>query len=369
MPSTRIFSVLKILLLTWSMAAAVAHAAADGGSPRTLSAAEQAFAQAVSTARAIPLAHVTALLGQAQKSERVSKLMQPVNADDASRRPRSWSDYRRRFVDGVRIAKGAVFWRQHRDVLEAAATQYGVPASIIVAIMGVETMYGQHTGNFPVLDTLYTLAFHYPEPAREPRVQLFRDQLADLMALDHAGQLDARGSKGSFAGAVGLPQFMPGSILRFARDGDGDGRIDLYASVADAVASVANFLREHGWQQDLPVFAPVTLPEQAQALAAHGLVAVLDWPQLQAAGASRIKTGNDSHDDGGAAPLWQQHPLGVVPLVDEAAQSTEYRVATVNFYALTQYNRSYFYAAAVADLAQTLEALRLARVRASNNTP
>jgi len=237
-----------------------------------------------------------------------------------------------------------------------------VPASVVVAIIGVETLYGQHTGNFPVLDTLYTLAFHHPEPARPARVALFREQLADLIELDYARELDARLSKGSFAGALGLAQFMPGSIRRFARDGDGDGRIDLSTSAADAIASVANFLREHGWQQSLPVFAPVTLPDDVQSLLTHGLHATLDWPALQAAGA-RLDKAEETLQ---APAAWQSHPLGVIALVEEGATDnatqtptqplTQYRVATPNFYALTHYNRSYFYAAAVADLAQALEA-------------
>jgi len=336
---------LKAALLIWMMLGAN-FVAAQTPSVRTLSAEEQVFAQTLAQTRTVPLVHVTQLLGQAKTVERVRTLIQPARPGE---RRRSWVDYRQRFVEIKRIARGRVFWQQHRAAIDAAAKQTGVPASIIVAIIGVETLYGQQTGDFPVLDTLYTLAFHHPEPARPERVQLFREQLADLIELDYSGQLDARRSKGSYAGALGLPQFMPVSIKRFARDGDGDGRIDLFNSAADAVASVAHFLREHGWQKDLPVFAPVTLPEHAEDLATHGLEPTSSWQDLQAQGAR-------THE---RAPLWQQHKIGVIALVDEIAQTSEYRTATPNFFVLTQYNRSYFYAAAVADLAQALEAARM----------
>jgi len=342
----------KMLLETAALALGMliwaAVSVAQTVSLHPLSPEEQGFAQTLAQTRAVPLAHVTELLGLAKVNARVRTLIQPARA--ANPVPRRWSIYRQRFVGRVHVARGLAFWRQHRAVLNRASAQYGVPPSIIVAIIGVETLYGQHVGNFPVLDALYTLGFHHPEPARPERVQLFREQLADLIELDYTGLIDARRSKGSFAGALGLAQFLPGSLKRFARDGDGDARIDLFHSEADAIASVANFLREHGWQQDLPVFAPVTLPDAADALATHGLTATLSWQDLQARGA--VATNHAS----GATPLWQQHMLGVVPLVDEVTQITEYRTATPNFYVLTQYNRSYFYAAAVADLAQALDA-------------
>jgi len=314
---------------------------AQSGAPRTLPPAEKTFVQALAQTHAVPLDHATALLSQARVNARVRTLIQPAQGKTR----RSWPAYRQRFVSRLHIDQGLAFWQRHRAVLDAASAQTGVPASIIVAIIGVETLYGGNTGKFSVLNALYTLAFHHPEPARPERVRLFREQLADLIELDHAGVLDARRSRGSFAGAVGLPQFLPGSIKRFARDGDGDGRIDLLNSPADAIASVANFLREHGWQAGLPVFTPVTLPESADALATRGLVATLDWQDLQAAGARSQDT----------EAAWQQHRLGVIGLVDEVADTVEYRTVTPNFYALTQYNRSYFYAAAVADLAQALE--------------
>src|SRR5699024_3424978 len=186
----------------------------------------------------------------------------------------------------VRIKAGTEFWQQHQDQLEKVERTYGVPASIIVAIIGVETIYGRFTGDFRVLDALATLGFRYPDPSRPERSQLFRDQLADLAQLHHEQKLDAYSVTGSFAGAMGLPQFMPGSLLRYAIDGDGDGKIDLLNNAADAIASVAAFLRYHGWTPGLPIFAPVQLPDHAADLVDGGIDPSLNWQTLVEHGAS-----------------------------------------------------------------------------------
>jgi len=329
----------SLLILTTGLGLPLVHAAP--GQPSFSANTLLPFAQQIAVTRG--------LLQDARVNATVARLIASAAPQSA---PRAWPPYRQRFVEPVRIRAGVAFWRAHAATLRQAQARYGVPAAVIVAIIGVETLYGRQTGNFRVLDTLATLALQYPAPERLDRVQLFRDQLADLIELHLAGHLDATTLQGSFAGAIGLPQFMPGSIKRYAVDGDGDGRIDLHASVADIVMSVANFLREHGWLPGLPVFAPVTLPDDPAALVTGGLTATLDWPQLQAAGAV-IKTA--TADTG-----WQRAPLGVINLVDERTgrtptrTPTQYRVATPNFFALTQYNRSYFYAAAVADLAAAL---------------
>src|SRR5690606_19817691 len=302
-----------------------------------------AFAKQVSDRRGVPQAHVLSLLQEAQYNATAARLMSPSK----TRIRRSWVTYRNRFVEPIRIGNGERFWRQHASDLARTEQAYGVPASIIVAIIGVETLYGRHTGDFRVLDALATLGFRYPDPDRPERAHMFRNQLADLISLDYRGKLNARHVTGSFAGAMGLPQFMPGSLKRYATDGDQDGRIDLHQSPSDAIASVARFLRLHGWQPNVPVFAPVQPPADAQRWVDGGLTPNLSWAQLRDAGA-RLQTGTG--DDG-----WQQHPLGMVNLVDEPRNTVEYRVGTPNFFALTQYNRSYFYASSVADLAQELE--------------
>jgi membrane-bound lytic murein transglycosylase B len=239
--------------------------------------------------------------------------------------------------------------------LDRASSEYGVPASVIVSIIGIETLYGRDTGNFRVLDALATLGFRYPDESRPERSQLFRDQLADLIELHHHKILDALSVQGSYAGAMGLPQFMPGSLIRYAADGDKDGRIDLLSNPTDAIASVGRFLNLHGWVPGLPVFAPVILPADAGKLVAGGLSPTLDWAELRAQGASiRVRTLAPASGTEAATTKWQRHKVGVVDLLDEPRNLSEYRTATPNFFAITHYNRSYFYAAAVADLAQEL---------------
>jgi membrane-bound lytic murein transglycosylase B len=319
----------------------------------------QAYALEVSESRNIPLKHVEGLLKNAEYNATAARLMTPSK----TRVRRSWVTYRNRFVEPVRINAGVEFWNEHRPTLDKTFRDYGVPPSVIVAIIGVETIYGRNTGNFRVLDALTTLGFRYPDSSRPERSQLFRDQLADLIQLDYEKKLDAREVQGSFAGAIGLPQFMPGSLMRYAVDGNNDGRIDLSDSVEDAIASVASFLRMHGWQPGLPVFAPLVLPDNPQSLVVGGLYPTLDWTTLQRQGAKiRPTAGNQleqkprttamAANSGDAA--WKQYKLGVVDLPDEPRNLAEYRSGTPNFFAITHYNRSYFYATSVADLAQAL---------------
>ncbi len=312
----------------------------------------EAFAEEVARVRSLPLAHVRGLLLEARYSATAARLMAPSQ----TRIRRSWVTYRNRYVEPVRIRAGQQFWQENAGQLAKTQQAWGVPASIIVAIIGVETIYGRYTGDFRVLDALATLGFRYPDASRPERSHLFRNQLADLIQLDYAGQLNARSVTGSFAGAMGLPQFMPGSLMRYAADGDRDGTIDLHGSTPDAIESVARFLRLHGWVPGLPVFAPVTLPLNPGALVTGGLEPTLTWSQLQSAGAQAR---------GQAAAQWQQHPLGMVNLIDEPRNTVEYRVGTPNFFAITHYNRSYFYASSVADLARELEQ-RMGQTHASN---
>lgn len=293
-------------------------------------------------------ARLGSILAQARNHPGIARAILPAAAmPPAQRTPRSWSRYRDRFVEPIRIRHGLSFWQQHADILQRASQQYGVPENIIVAIIGVETLYGRHTGNYRTLDALYTLGFHYPDPARPDRQQMFRDNLADFLVWTlKEDNIDPLQVRGSYAGAIGLPQFMPSSLRRYAVDGDGDGHIDLLGNPADAIMSVANFLVRHGWQPGLPVFAPAKLPDQPHLLVDGGLTPTLDWSRLKQAGAAAEQAN------------WQQHPLGIIDLKDEVLEHTSYRVATPNFFALTQYNRSYFYATAVADLAAALQDAR-----------
>lgn len=301
------------------------------------------YARAVSAQRNVPLPEVEALLRDAQYNATVVRLSTPRHRHVR----RSWVTYRKRFVDPIRIRDGIGFWKQHKAFLDATAASYGVPQSILVAIIGVETVYGRQTGNFRVLDALATLGFRNPDTERPQRSAMFRDQLADLIQLDNEKKVDARTLEGSYAGAVGLPQFMPGSLIRFAVDGNHDGVVDVRGEPNDAIASVANYLRQHGWVPGLPVFAPVILPKSADSLATTtGLQPDQDWPHLKSQGAT-IRHGAGS-------TRWTEYPLGVIDLVDEPRNLDEYRTATPNFFAITHYNHSYFYAASVADLAQAI---------------
>lgn len=312
---------------------------------RKLSADRNTFITQVSERHAIPKAHIEKLLATATVDDRVIRLMTPKGS--GGRVTRAWQSYRNRFVEPIRLRKGTAFWDANRQVLSRAEKTYGVPAAVITAIIGVETVYGEQTGSFRVMDALYTLGFHHPEPNRPEKSQMFRNQLAALLDLDYRDKVDANAATGSFAGAIGLPQFMPVSIEHYAIDGDNDGHIDLRYSTQDAILSVANYLAKHGWRADAPVFAPVTLPAGAASLVDGGLEPTFTWSQLQSRGAT-LRPGAQGGN-------WQTgKELGVIDLRDEIRGSNEYRTATSNFFAITKYNRSYFYAASVADLAHGL---------------
>lgn len=303
----------------------------------------QTWANELSSLQSIPLGEIEELLKSAQYNAQAARLMAPSKGGVK----RSWSTYKNRFIEPIRLKAGLAFWQQHEADIQRSAEQYGIPPEIIVSIIGVETIYGNYTGDFKVLDALLTLGFSYPDNSRPERGQLFRDQLADFIVLHHQGKLNAHEAKGSFAGAMGLPQFMPSSLMRYAVDADGDGNIDLHHSIPDITASVANFLIVHGWQPGLPVFAPVTLEAtQAKNLVDGGLKPLLNWQQLQQAQAIKAAP-NPSQ-------AWIEQPLGVIDLAEQSQGTAEYRLATPNFFAITSYNRSYFYAATVADFAQLL---------------
>lgn len=255
----------------------------------------------------------------------------------ASPQVRSWKTYRSRFVEPKRIAAGLAFWQQHAAAITRASAQYGVPEEIIVAIIGVETIYGKHMGDFETLSALTTLAFDYP-----PRAALFRSQLEELFLLAREEGRSPRSYSGSFAGALGLPQFLPGSIRRYAVNFDGDDRVDLNTPV-DAIGSVANFLAAHGWVQGGPIVAPAQIDDTAAA----ALIALGIKPQKLPSEMVGLVTRPD-------AP---QEAAALIDLITPE-QATEYWLGYQNFYVITRYNRSSFYAMAVHDLAQALKARR-----------
>ena len=271
----------------------------------------------------------------ARYSSAVERYMQPPIAFGQ----RNWLEYRDRYLDDARVQSGALFMRSHQAAMERAQREFGVPPEIIAAIIGVETHYGRITGNFRTLDALVTLSFDYLR-----RAEYYRQQLTEFFLLVREQNSDPRAIKGSFAGALGLPQFMPGSIRSYAVDFDGDGRVDLTNSAADAIGSVASFLVAHGWQRDTPILFDATADEATIDALGRGINAAVTWSDALAAGVE------------GDVPLPLDAPVLVIdlPILNAGDSERLYRVGTVNFSALLHYNRSYFYASAVVELSRAI---------------
>lgn len=262
-------------------------------------------------------------------------------------KPKIWDEYRLRFVEPRRIQAGVKFWQDNADVLTKASQQFGVPKEIIVAIIGVETVYGRNPGGFRVIDALTTLSFDYPHTGNN-RAPFFRAQLEDYLLFVRESELDVFEVKGSYAGAIGMPQFMPGSWRRYAIDYDQDGKIDLRNNSVDAIGSVANFLHLHGWVNQQPTHFPLQLVgPPPESLLAAGIEPQWTIAQLDAAGLPSDSTINP------------QLKLALIDLPNGDAPPV-YVLGTQNFYTITRYNRSSFYAMSVIELAQAIDrAMRL----------
>jgi membrane-bound lytic murein transglycosylase B len=268
--------------------------------------------------------------------------------------PKNWQAYRARFVEPVRINAGVAFWDSYADALARAEKEYGVPAEIIIGILGVESMFGRNVGKFRVLDVLTTLGFAYPDtPNRAARMEYFRSELESALLFARESGIDPFTLRGSYAGAIGWPQFMPASIRQFAVDYDGDGKIDLRNSPVDAIGSVANFLVQHGWRRGEPAVFPVTVsapPDNGkaadwQAFIGQGLEAKFKLGELKAAGVHpEVEPPSDML-------------YGLVDL-QNGTEPTEYWLGAANFFAITQYNRSFFYAMSVVDLSKAVRTAR-----------
>ncbi|GAB4469290.1 MAG: lytic murein transglycosylase B [Burkholderiaceae bacterium] len=298
----------------------------------------QEFIDAVVAAHGLERGWIERALARGRYSEAAERWTTPGNAPPSAR---NWTEYRARNVDERRAREGHAFLRQHRAALAHAARRYGVPESIVVAIIGVETLFGRVMGSLRTLDVLLTLAFDYTR-----RAPLYREELAQFLLLCREQGIDPVAPRGSFAGAIGLPQFMPGSVRRYGVDFDGDGRIDLTASRADAIGSVANFLAAHGWQRDLAVLLPARADASVVEVLGRGIVAGYRWQDVAALGVTI-----DAPLPGDTRVLLMDLPY----LTSDGVEAVEYRIGTVNASALLHYNRSYFYAAAVSDLAQAIE--------------
>ncbi|MBC7729548.1 MAG: lytic murein transglycosylase B [Microbacteriaceae bacterium] len=302
------------------------------------------FAADLASAQGWALPPLQATLAQARSVPAVQRLIMPAAAGTA----KDWAAYRARFIEPRRLQAGLDFWAQHEAALARAEASYGVPAEIIAAIIGVETFYGQITGGFRVIDALATLSFDFPS-GRSDRSAFFRNELAEFLKLCRREGLDPLTVKGSFAGAIGWPQFMPSSWNRDAVDFDADGHIDLAGNPVDAIGSVANFLAAHGYQRGMTTDYRLAMPVETSAralLLAPDIKPTFTVAQLLAAGA-------------GPSEAAREHsgPLAVVELQMGAAAPV-YVLGTENFYAITRYNWSSYYAMAVIELGRSLVALR-----------
>ena len=325
----------------------------------------------ISKAEGIPLSSLETAFADSKNLAQVRKLVLPGPPGFK----KNWIAYRGRFIDPARIKAGLAFIEQNRSYLDQVERETGVPGTVIASIIGVETIYGRNMGNFKVKDALSTLAFNYPDTQnRASREVLFQDQLKQLILLcwteasgnslrsTHTPLIKAKAFErclnqtSSYAGAIGLPQFMPGSIRNFAKDGDGDGVIDLRQSRPDAIASVARFLRMHGWQPGMPIYFPITETEQNRTAIlrlADGL------PDAKHTVQEFIELGvlDSRYGDlqtGGVAP--QSKALIIdLPFTNTLGNDqVRYVVGLENFLSIVQYNRSYFYAQSVAEFAEAL---------------
>ncbi len=262
-----------------------------------------------------------------------------IQAISAPGTARPWHEFRSRYIEPVRINAGVRFWNAHAATLARASREYGVPEEIIVATLGVETLYGRNTGGYKVLEALSMLAFHYP-----PRAELFRAELEEYLLLTRESGLDVMNVKGSYAGAMGMPQFLPSSYRRFAIDFDGDGRRDLWRTPADAIGSVANYYRAYGWRTGEGIVVPAEVGESnVDVMLAAGIKPHLKLAELRRLGVVPLAP----VDDGIEAALFA---------VDTGA-GLRYWLGLNNFYVITRYNRSVNYALAVHELARELRAL------------
>jgi membrane-bound lytic murein transglycosylase B len=301
-----------------------------GGSAAAPPPAEQQFVNAMAEQHGFDSAQLTRQLQQAQHRPSIIKAMsRPAEA-------LPWHQYREIFLQPERIAAGKHFMRQHREVLQRAQQSYGVPPHIITAIIGVETLYGKNTGSYGVMEALRTLAFGYPR-----RAEFFRSELEHYLLMARDEGLSPLEPKGSYAGAMGMPQFMPSSFRSYAVDFDGDGSKDLWNSHADVIGSVANYLARHGWKSDAPV--ALKLPGKPRGLQPgnkRGQIPDIALGSITAASAE--------------LPPAAAAPSKAALLEFEQPDHREYWFGFHNFYVITRYNHSNLYAMAVYQLAQAV---------------
>jgi membrane-bound lytic murein transglycosylase B len=303
--------------------------------------AAQAFAEDLAQRRGWDLAWLQRHIGRARRVTAVQQAMMPAPAGTA----KDWAAYRARFIEPRRLAAGQAFAQANQSALQQAESRFGVPSALILGIIGVETFYGRVMGRYRLLDALATLSFDFPR-GRSDRSALFRGELEALLELSQRHGRAPDSYVGSYAGAWGLPQFLPSSVLRHAVDLDGDGRIDLDTSAADAIGSVAHYLNRHGWRTGMPTHHAVEPPSDAAQLAR-----LLEPDILPSFTAEEMRASGARLDAAGSA---HPGPMALVKL-ENGAQAPSYVAGTENFYVVTRYNRSSYYALAVIELAQALQ--------------
>lgn len=294
-----------------------------------------------------------ALFAHASYSATAVKLVLPSPTPAA----KNWRAYQARFLDAIRVNAGVRFWRENQATLQRAYDEFGVPPEVIVGIIGVETIYGRFMGNFRVLDALTTLTFDYPDtPNRADRMATFRKNLEDYLVWTRDSQVDPTSVLGSYTGAIGIPQFLPSSIVKYAVSYDGNKQIDLRTSQADAIGSVANYLKQNGWETGRPVVWKIAGDPGSQGVAQAAADGQPEphWPleQLLRAGLVLNQPDIDIASEAGT-------PVTIVDL-PTPGRATEYVLGLRNFYVLTRYNRSFFYALAVYQLGQKVKAQMMA---------
>ena len=263
--------------------------------------------------------------------------------EGAAERRLRWDEYREIFLQPERIHRGVTFVEAHREAFKRAEAEYGVPAEVIAAIIGVETSYGRFTGRHRVIDSLATLAFHHPS-----RGSFFRGELAAFLEITHEQGVDPGTLKGSYAGAMGYPQFIPTSYRAYAVDFDGDGIRDLWTNPVDAIGSVGNYFAEHGWRGGEPIYHDATGPEAPPEGIDFNRAA-----RPPAVAASAVAEAGITVPDDMAA----EHPLLPVSLEDGEG-NWRYVLGDHNFYVITRYNHSHLYAMAVIELAEAIAEAR-----------
>jgi membrane-bound lytic murein transglycosylase B len=268
------------------------------------------------------------------KAERKQSIIDAMNRP--AEKKKQWHEYRNIFLKEKRINQGVVFWKEHKAILEAVSKDSGVPIEIIVAIIGVETNYGGNKGSYRVIDALYTLAFHYPK-----RSPFFTKELEKFIVLTHKEKISALETKGSYAGAMGFGQFMPSSYLMYAVDFDKDGQRDLLNNIPDAIASVANYFKAHGWKTGQGVAYQAQVKNDFTALKKQALKPSLTVKQLNKMG-YKTKQLLDLNEKVSLTQLQQKN-------------HKDYWFGMHNFYVITRYNHSEMYAMAVYQLSQEIK--------------